>query len=112
MGMAPRNSTILLNTKVSLKGLSSASLEISHLWIGAWDRTLRTVRLRCKSLNSSLRVGLGSSGCRGSMIASLKFALIALIECARYSIGDGFQHGVDFVGHLALLLFEIGFKLG
>ncbi|GJR36010.1 hypothetical protein Tco_1211694 [Tanacetum coccineum] len=30
MGMAPRNSTIRLNTRVSLKGLSSASLEISH----------------------------------------------------------------------------------
>ncbi|GKB22654.1 hypothetical protein Tco_0862055 [Tanacetum coccineum] len=26
--------------------------------------------------------------------------------------GDGLQHYVDFVGHLALLLFEIGFKLG
>ncbi|GJU14203.1 hypothetical protein Tco_1136599 [Tanacetum coccineum] len=28
-----------------------------------------------------------------------------------YSIGDGLQYCVDFVGHLALLLFEIGFKL-
>nr|GEW15946.1 Gag-Pol polyprotein [Tanacetum cinerariifolium] len=33
-------------------------------------------------------------------------------KCSRYSIGDGFQHYVDFVGHLALLLFEIDFKLG
>nr|GEX25007.1 hypothetical protein [Tanacetum cinerariifolium] len=31
---------------------------------------------------------------------------------ARYSIDDGLQHSVDFVGHLALLLFEIDFKLG
>ncbi|GJT53802.1 hypothetical protein Tco_0988856 [Tanacetum coccineum] len=29
-----------------------------------------------------------------------------------YSIGDGLQHCVNFVGHLILLLFEIGFKLG
>ncbi|GJV94420.1 hypothetical protein Tco_1545997 [Tanacetum coccineum] len=33
-------------------------------------------------------------------------------ECSCHSIGDGFQHCVDFVGHLALLSFEIGFKLG
>ncbi|GKF45406.1 hypothetical protein Tco_0131958, partial [Tanacetum coccineum] len=30
----------------------------------------------------------------------------------RYSIGDGLQYCVDFVGHHTLLLFEIGFKLG
>ncbi|GJU81626.1 hypothetical protein Tco_1283991 [Tanacetum coccineum] len=33
-------------------------------------------------------------------------------QCARYSVSDGLQHSIDFVGHLALLLFEIGFKLG
>ncbi|GKF22849.1 hypothetical protein Tco_0075171, partial [Tanacetum coccineum] len=31
--------------------------------------------------------------------------------CSRHSIIDGLQDSVDFVGHLALLLFEIGFKL-
>ncbi|GJY00819.1 hypothetical protein Tco_0358971 [Tanacetum coccineum] len=34
------------------------------------------------------------------------------LQCARYSVGDGLQHSVDIVGHLALLLFEIDFKLG
>ncbi|GJY82985.1 hypothetical protein Tco_0496361 [Tanacetum coccineum] len=34
------------------------------------------------------------------------------LQCARYSVGDGLQHSLDFVGYLALLLFEIGFKLG
>ncbi|GJW67301.1 hypothetical protein Tco_0121725 [Tanacetum coccineum] len=55
-------------------------------------RTSRTGRLRCKSWNSSLRVGSGSTGCCGSipipvcsrlaweMFASLECALIALIE--------------------------------
>ncbi|GKB10540.1 hypothetical protein Tco_0844463, partial [Tanacetum coccineum] len=33
-------------------------------------------------------------------------------RCSCDSICDGFQHCVNFVGHLALLLFEIGFKLG
>nr|GEX08942.1 hypothetical protein [Tanacetum cinerariifolium] len=33
-------------------------------------------------------------------------------ECSCHSIGDGLQYCVDFFGHLALLLFEIGFKLG
>ncbi|GKA73350.1 hypothetical protein Tco_0779652 [Tanacetum coccineum] len=94
-------------------------------------RTSRTSRLRYKSWNSSSRVGPSSTGYGGSvsisgccrlvweMTTSLKCSLIALIELegriarqrARYSIGDGLQHSVDFVGHLALLLFEIGFKL-
>ncbi|GKF49601.1 hypothetical protein Tco_0142852 [Tanacetum coccineum] len=76
--------------------------------------------LRCESWNSSSRVGSGSSGCGGSVSTSsccrLKCALMALIELegkrAGYSVGDDLQHGVNFVGHLALLLFEIGFKLG
>ncbi|GKE15316.1 hypothetical protein Tco_1422893, partial [Tanacetum coccineum] len=33
-------------------------------------------------------------------------------ECSRYSISDGLQDCVNFVGHLAMFLFEIGFKLG
>nr|GEU33617.1 zinc knuckle CX2CX4HX4C [Tanacetum cinerariifolium] len=32
-------------------------------------------------------------------------------KCFSYSIGDGLQYRADFVGHLALLLFEIGFKI-
>ncbi|GJV67710.1 hypothetical protein Tco_1483219 [Tanacetum coccineum] len=60
-------------------------------------RTLRTGRLRCKSWNSSLRIGSGSSGCGGlvsisgccrlvwEMVASLKYALIALIELEGYT---------------------------
>ncbi|GKG16522.1 hypothetical protein Tco_0361479, partial [Tanacetum coccineum] len=34
------------------------------------------------------------------------------MECSCHSIGDGLQYRVNFVGHLALLLFEIDFKLG
>ncbi|GJS17108.1 hypothetical protein Tco_0411580 [Tanacetum coccineum] len=32
-------------------------------------------------------------------------------ECSRYSISDDLQDNSDLVVHLALLLFEIGFKL-
>ncbi|GKA00858.1 hypothetical protein Tco_0673523 [Tanacetum coccineum] len=34
------------------------------------------------------------------------------LRCARYLVGDGLQHSVNFVGHLTLLSFEISFKLG
>ncbi|GKE63319.1 hypothetical protein Tco_1513686, partial [Tanacetum coccineum] len=90
--------------------------------------TSRTGKLRCKSWNSSSRVGSGFSGCGGlvstlgccrlvwGMAAFLKCVLMALIELegqlVGYSVGDGLQHSVNFVGYLALLLFEIGFRLG
>ncbi|GJT06988.1 hypothetical protein Tco_0841450 [Tanacetum coccineum] len=40
MGIAPKNSTILLNTRTSLKGLISASLAISHSPAGPFGNGL------------------------------------------------------------------------
>ncbi|GKE27080.1 hypothetical protein Tco_1442464, partial [Tanacetum coccineum] len=78
-----------------LKGFESPSLQGRVNSPGSSifaAKTLRTGRLRCKSWNSSSRVGLGSSGCDGlfsisgcrrlvwEMVAYLKCALISLIE--------------------------------
>ncbi|GKE55605.1 hypothetical protein Tco_1494790, partial [Tanacetum coccineum] len=55
------------------------------------------------------------SGCLGWIVMALIELWMWVEHCESsvgYSIGDGLQHSVDFVGHLALLLFEIAFKLG
>ncbi|GJV55658.1 hypothetical protein Tco_1456663 [Tanacetum coccineum] len=61
-----------------LKGFESPNLQgrvnspgLPSLQIGAWARTLRTSRLRCKSLNSSSRVGSGSSGKKSIVVPLL-----------------------------------------
>ncbi|GJY73851.1 hypothetical protein Tco_0478282 [Tanacetum coccineum] len=83
------------SAKVS-KGFKSPNLQGRVNSLGFFiltARTSRTGRLRCKSWNSSSRVGLGSFGLEGpgskysdvrswfwEMVASLKCALITLIE--------------------------------
>ncbi|GJX14981.1 hypothetical protein Tco_0206739 [Tanacetum coccineum] len=89
------------SAKVS-KGFESPNLQGrvnspgSSILIGAWARTSRTDRLRCKSWNSSSRFGSGSSdGCVPipipiyswlvwEMFASVEHVLMALIEVDGY----------------------------
>ncbi|GKE56209.1 hypothetical protein Tco_1495394 [Tanacetum coccineum] len=78
MGMAPKNSTILLNTKVSLKGLSSASLSISHSLASALVFALASALASALALASTLASALASALALASASASVSASASAL----------------------------------